>query len=194
MQFNKTKRTLEKVAGILTTVFNALWIIGSIVMIILANQPLYGLTFVWDGHAYMPETTYYANPNATFLTILFIILLIFSIIGLILSILLIKSPLKADGTVKQRNGIRITLLIFSILNALWVTSVLLIIVLCMKDFVDPNNSPVANTISNLKNPKPYAQTTEGKIAEIKHMKELGVIDDATYERAIKKITDDLLKD
>ena len=194
MQFNKTKRTLEKVAGILTTVFNSIWIIGSIVLIIAVNQPIYNLSYYWNGHDYIPESSYYVRPDATFLTILFIILLIFSIIGLILSILLIKSPLKADGTVKPRNGIRITLLIFSILNALWVTSVLLIIVLCMKDFVDPNNSPVANTIYNLKNPKPYAQTTEGKIAEIKHMKELGVIDDETYERAIKKITDDLLKD
>ena len=53
----------------------------------------------------------------------------FAVTNLIISAKLIKSPVKPDGRVVNRNGLRIVFAVFSFLDGQWVTLALMIAVL-----------------------------------------------------------------
>ncbi len=175
MQYNKTKRGIEKTAGILGVVAYSFSIIVYIALIslgcsfsnsdniIIAEQ---GYSFIMLGIFYLP----------------------ISIAALILSTFLIKSPIDEHGILKNRNGLRIALLVLSILATSWVMTGLLIAVLCLKDFVEQTQIQNAQNVQ-AKTPN----TVEEKLAQIKNLKDLGVIDEATYKKAVQKVVNDFLK-
>ena len=181
MVYNKTKRGLEKAAGIVGVVVSALEILVLLIaMIDLAAMSAYEA-------AYYGYTLY--GPSALVL----ILPIGFALASLILSALVIKTPVQPDGIVKQRNGLRICMLVFLLLDGQWVAAGLMIAVLCLKD-VKPavqNNQKVANVsvpVTGAEMPR----TIDEKVAELKHLKELGVLDDDTYKKAINKILKDIL--
>ncbi len=120
-----------------------------------------------------------------------------------------------DGTLKKRDGQRIALIVFSFITGQLITFGLEIAVLCLKDFNDV--APVGQTQPSVTTPRQTAQVNvqvaapvtpvvaqtqevnvkasnqsiDGKIAELKHFKELGILDEESYNKAIKKIIEDL---
>ena len=202
MEFNKTKRGLEKGAAIFSVVMFSIQIVSYLVLAIvglyfLTNQVIIGYQF--DGYFsdYYYDPVYgYDYATGTLCLLLGIVLLTFSIVGLVFSAKLIKSPLQEDGSVKNRTGLRVTLLVFSILTGNWITAGLLIAVLCLKDFkqtaVQAVNTNPAVTTTSVNQTQPQSTSIDAKVAKLKEFKELGIIDDETYKKAIEKIIKDLL--
>lgn len=205
MEYNKTKRGLEKAAGILTIVVSAI----EIVALILYFMAILHVTVIVDYNvdSWGRYTTPIYGSAINYGSFMLLFPIAFSVITLILGAKLIKSPVQADGTIKNRNGIRITALVFAILNGQWVTTGLLIAVLCLKDFKAPSQQigefagNVAGSTKNTYAAKVSAtqnqnsiQSIDSKISELKHLKELGVIDDEAYNKAIDKIINDYKKE
>lgn len=172
MQYNKTKRGLEKAAAILGIIVSAMDIIAFFILFILGL--IYSTSM--DYLTYMYASTFIATG---------IIGIAAAIPTLIISIMLVKSPIDENGNLKNRNGIRIGLLVLSILSGSLVVAGLLIAVLCLKDFV---GKPQTQSTQNNQ-----IKTVEEKLAQIKNLKELGVIDDETYKKAVQKVFNDVLK-
>lgn len=218
MVYNKTKAGLEKGATITGIVVSAIQLVGAFVMFVLGCAYIGYDTYYFDGYGYTYVNLYtWAVP----VLVVGILLLVLCTITLVFNCILVKSPVNPDGTIKNRQGLRITLVVFSFLVGQWITFGLEIAVLCLKDFVDENATavaPVAQPASAQPAPvaaqpapvakktvaqpavQPVAQTTtkdvasmsvEEKIAELKHFKELGIIDETAYNKAIGKIIDDL---
>ena len=213
MEYNKTKRGLEKAAAILSVVAYALEIIAYISLIITSIFMINSYQMIdeiryqrWNGsyyyYDYEPIYGYlYRTQGITYL-IMGIILLTFCIIGLIMSAKLIKTPVQADGIVKKRSGLRITLLVFSLLSGNWITAGLIIAVLCLKDFKPATQQNYAQQLvvqpaMHAVNQPQIATATapnsiDSKLAKLKEYKELGIIDDDTYKKAVAKLINDSL--
>ena len=174
MEYNKTKRGLEKASGIvgvvISSIVTVLWLYEVIVCISL---------FVTWGM--------YSSLLMTYL-IMYFIELAFSVVTLITYASVIKSPVQEDGTIKPTKGRRICVVVFSALTAQWVTMGLMIAVLCMKDFKDGQPSYTTNVGYQGQRPVQAAPSSiDGKIAELKHLKELGVIDEEGYKKAVERL-------
>ena len=132
MEYNKTKRGLEKAAGILTIVVSAIEILFLLIymIVILTTKEVSSVAYNYSTHTW--EYVYITVFNVAGLLLIFPIA--FSIVTLIFGAKLIKSPVNPDGSVSNRTGLRITTLVFAILNGQWITTGLLIAVLCLKDF------------------------------------------------------------
>ena len=196
MVYNKTKAGLEKGATILGIVISSITLVHSFVYFLLSCISIVGMVF-----------------NFIFIP-MWLVSFAFSITTLVLNCTLVKSPVLPDGTVIQRNGTRIALIIFSFLTGQLITMGLEIAVLCLKDFHDVTPveqtqpsvvaqsqtvqsnvnvaAPVAQSaVAPVQNTPASNQSVEGKIAELKHLKELGILDDASYNNAIKRIIESL---
>lgn len=193
MVFNKTKRGLEKGAAIFSVVMYSIQILIYFVLTIE------GIIIFSNPYGYYYGNIYYSYGTIQTIGMTYaligIILLAFCIVGLILSAKLIKTPLQPDGIVKKRNGLRITLLVFSILSGNFITAGLLIAVLCLKDVkpaqedAQPSVAVAGNNIA----PAQANTSIDAKLAKLKEFKELGIIDDEAYKKAIAKIIKDALK-
>ena len=71
-----------------------------------------------------------------------VFMIAFSILVIVFGSILLKSPMNADGTLKNRKKYRICMLIFTILSGNWVSSVFMIAVLCCSDYVGENGQAV----------------------------------------------------
>ncbi len=168
MEYNKIKRTTELVAGILGLVFGIGILIASLTIAIIAlNTP----PFVFN-----------------FLFVCYLLLAIFSIVEIVFSAKVIKSPVQENG-VLNTNTTRICLIVFSACISNIFTFVLMIIVMCLPDFVDKNKKKEKRL--KFINAQPKNESVEQKINELKHLKDLGVINEVTYNKAIEKIINDL---
>ena len=172
MTYNKTKRGLEKAAGIVGT------IVSSISLVVYA---LFAFTFMMADPYNRPVP--YSEPKETYV-ILFVTLTVISILSLIFSAKVIKSPVQEDGSIEPRTSKRVCMLVFNILSGQIVSSGLMIAVLCLKDEASAKKS----------NPTKIQQTNsiDGKLAELKHLKELGVIDEETYKKSVQKLIKDIM--
>ncbi|MBQ7466964.1 MAG: hypothetical protein IJS74_02700 [Clostridia bacterium] len=149
MEYNKTKRGLEKAAGIVGVVASSILILTFIILLIycITQSGTYEYEYYdhfGDVHTYVE----YINPQiATFIG-LYCFICIFNIalniLALIFSAKVIKTPVQADGTITQRNGSRISMLVFNILTGKLVSAGLMIAVLCLKDkvAVAPTNGQI----------------------------------------------------
>lgn len=172
MVYNKTKRGLEMAAGIVGIVYSAIAFIGAIYYLVLQ--------FI----VYDIITTGFA------LGLFSIVMALFTVCSLIFSAKLIKSPFVKDDIVKNTTTIRVIAMIFAGLTGNIVTLGLMIVVVCLKDFVEKSSKVKQKTIvvqQEIKRP----DTIDSKVAEIKRFKELGIIDDEQYAKAIKKIVEDI---
>ena len=115
--------------------------------------------------------------------LLMILLFAVEVCSLIFSSLIIKSPFK-NGIVKKTTGIRVCAMVFAGLTGNLITLGLMIAVVCLKDLVDEPAKVTTATVNN-------STTIDSKIAELKRFKELGIIDDAQYEKAITKIIEEI---
>ena len=194
MVFNKTKRGLEKGTAIFSVVAYAFGIFSYLILILDGIRLLRVSTYIYDAFTDSYWYGIHTELAATYIAT-GILLLAFSIVALILSAKLIKSPLQPDGTVTKRNGIRITLLVFSILACNFITVGLLIAVLCLKDVKPAKepNQPTVATPNNNATPAQESASVDAKLAKLKEFKELGVIDDEAFKKAVTKIIKDALK-
>ena len=176
MVYNKTKRGLEMASGIVGVV------ISSLEVLILA-------CYIIPSLAVLPSDYYYYIGGYI---VGYLIIAVFAVLNLVFSALVIKSPVQPDGIVKQRNGIRICMLVFSILDGQWVTAGLMIAVLCLKDLRPANPAPSQMTQTQASMQTQAPQTLDAKIVELKHLKEIGVIDEESYKKAINKLMKDVL--
>ena len=170
MTYNKTKRGLEKAAGIVGTIVSSIsLVIFAIYLIMLVTMPSrlpipYGV-----GSSY---------------TISCLILITIDVLSLIFSAKVIKSPVQEDGSIEPRTSKRVCMLVFNILSGQIVSSGLMIAVLCLKDEASAKKSSSTKI--------QQTNSIDGKLAELKHLKELGVIDEETYKKSVQKLIKDIM--
>ena len=193
MIYNKTKRTLELVAAIFALVMGigmlgvSLYLFGTGIM----------LASVFAAVGMISLALPFLIPGILFLAT--------SVCSIVFGAMLIKSPVRPEGVLNTKTK-QICLIVFSILSGNLVSFVLEIIVVCLPNFVDPNKY-AQTSASNAKYLQPNPQYTpagqtaqnqyapsngvEGKINELKHLKELGVIDEQAYNKAVDKIISEI---
>ena len=200
MVFNKTKRGLEKGAAILAVVTYSIQILIFLFVLIVgikafSTQVVVDQQLVWNGYSYQEVNTYGYRPDIACVLVIFgAIFLTYSILGLIFGAKLIKSPLQKNGTVVNTNKFRITLLVFSVLSGNLITAGLMIAVLCLKDVVAPKTKPELQQIAQptVQQQAQPTSTIEAKIAKLKEYKELGIIDEETYKKAVAKLIKEIM--
>ncbi len=192
MIYNKTKRILELVAAIFALVIGIGMLGASLYLFATGIM----LASVFAAVGMISLALPFLIPG--------ILLLAISICSIVFGALLIKSPVRPEGVLNTKSK-QICLIIFSILSGNIVSFVLEIIVVCLPNFVDPNKYTEKTVSSKYIQPNPqntqpqptlqsqYAQPSgvEGKINELKHLKELGVIDEQAYSRAVDKIISEI---
>lgn len=147
LKFNESKRATEKAAAIVSIVFNSLLILVSLI-------ELYDLVL------YYIRYNYFGSLDVNLSFAIFAVLLALGIVEVVLSATLIKSPVRADGTIAKRTGKRVTLLVFSLFTGLWVCSILWIIVLCFRDYIPDGKEQTTPIEEALEQPNTYT-TEEG---------------------------------
>lgn len=159
MEYNSVKRGLEKGATILSIVLSSAGIIGGLYLFIAGC---------------MLANRYYEFGGSYIGLGIFILAL--SIVELILACILVKNPYN-NGVLKNMNGSRIAFVIFAFLFGNLISFGLEIAVLCLKDF--------KNKKSGTKTSQEYVMAE--KLKELKRLKELCVIDEETYKKAVSKL-------
>ncbi len=194
--YNKTKRGLNLTAAILSIIVGSLEFIGGLVSIIT----VIGLAALMEsGGAPVWWTAIIGAVLDIALGVAFVVL----------GALGCKKPVLENGAYKSTKKLDIAMIVLSVILfvfaivsfALGTASVFLIIsfilvmvivglkiaALCLKD-LDGATSAVVKTEEPAASPKPL--TIEGKINELKHLKELGVINDEQYNAAVEKVIKD----
>ena len=168
MEYNKIKRGLEKAAGIVGVVLSSLQCLDACESLISA--------------LYLNSAdVYFIVSHACFIAI--------TILSIVFCAKVISTPLKKDGTVVARNPIRICVIVFSFLSGVIVSAGLMISVLCLKDFVEPEEDDEESKQKDKENNDTNEKAVESKILELKKLKELEVIDEETYKKALQKLID-----
>ncbi len=207
MVYNKTKRGLEKAAGIVGVVLSSIVLIVLLVYTgILINAIRLISAYEYYEYDYLIGYTKGQLISYLFIYIAFMIIYISNII---LCANVIKSPVQSDGTIRPTKDLRICTLVFCIISGLWVPAGIMIAVLCLKDVQEvsqiiPQIQPTVQidpakqmqTVQVAPAQQLPTQTNEpsieSKIAELKHLKDLGVIDEDVYKKAIEKMINDLV--
>ena len=214
MVYNKTKRNLEKAAGIVGVVFSSITVfvyaIAAVMAIIWAWNFNSITVFVgYNGSYPIYETIDY---TAMYIGLFFacLIMFAFSLVTLILSAKVIKTPVEEDGTIKNRKGLRICCLVFSILSGFLVSAGLMIAVLCLKDVPGQKAQNTQNNQASVK-VSPVQKVAEPRVIqpvvnnaqkeqefvkrlnELKDLNSLEIFDEATLKKCINKLIEDYLK-
>ena len=206
MEYNKTKMNLEKAASILGIISASLYIILSFILLFVA--------FMYFGGAYdythdyivgyygynepIYATKYYDMSSLGWgFLIPGLLIMTISILMLIFSVKLVKSPYLPNGELKNKKAARIWLLVLSIITGGLVIVGLMIAVLCLKDYKQPKVI-MSNNVSRPTMNITTAYTNDyyefyDKIQEVKKLKSLGIIDDVAFKKAITKIVTDIAK-
>ena len=215
MTFNKTKRTLEKTSSIIGIVLSSIAILGYIALLVIG---IYFTDVFFDDFYYVEDVPYrvsYAYIGRLYIT-LSVFMIAFSILVIVFSSILLKSPINADGTLKNRKKYRICMLIFTILSGNWISSGFMIAVLCCNDYVVENGQSVnyekaplqasnystdkvniltsnVNTFtSDIKFSQKDAYEFYSNLVELKHLKEIGVIEEEVFKNAVEKVVNNIL--
>ena len=211
MELNKTKRGLELGAVITALVY---CIIDLTFEIIAFADLIDSIDYLKT----MDAGYYYSYVQSTIIayTIGFFIGVVLVIIELIFACMLLKKPINNSNNfinkesylqnqLKKRKRIRICFIVFSsilaffmlincfqtfkgssIIGLLIFATIIVLesIAMSMKDFRQDNEIAKELAVSN--------STIESKIAELKHLKELGVIDEEQYKNAVEKNIKDIM--
>ncbi len=175
MVYNKLKRNLELAAGIVGVSVSA--ITGVFALALFASN-IAGVAVFEIAYGLLP---------------FILVSVAISICSIIFCAMIIKSPVRAEGVLKTTNT-RICVIIFAVLTSNLITLGLEIAVLCLKDFkntdteVKTNNKYIQPPVQqSTKENQTQNTNIETKIAELKNLKELGIIDEQTYNKAIAKL-------
>lgn len=206
MVYNERKRNFEKITGIFGVILSALQIIVLIplLLVVLTAKEIYH----GGEHGKVILDVFFNDSIVVSLILASIYGTLFAILMIIFFAQLIKSPVSKEKTqISKRNGIRICTLVFSVINGQLVLIVLTIIMVCMKDFV-PEEKQVylveKKPVEKVKKEETTVKVTqnkpqenkemsfEEKIAELKRLKDLGLIDDESYNKAVRKIVSDYI--
>lgn len=217
MQYNEAKRNLEKAAGILGVITSALFLVGFLAMFILGCMSVAVTETVESSNAYGYVVDYYQETSIDMAGLVMIIvgllLAILSIVRLVYCAKIIKSPVLPNGQLLNTQKARICAVVFSFICGELITAGLVIAVLCLKDFTDqvapmpvtqnmvatpdlPKHDvqpkPVAEhaILAKPENPK-YNLGLDEKIAELNKLESLGLIDAASYNKAIDRLFSNL---
>lgn len=183
MEYNKIKRGLEKSAGIVGVTVSSIEIFTVFIIMLWCLS-------VNPNNANMAPIPSIVGTTAFVLLIPMGIM----IANLVFNAMVIKSPVRADGTVKQRIGIRICILIFSFLDGQWVTLGLIIAVICLKDFAQKTGTETANyvtksTVYDAKKVfelKSEMQIEKEALIELKNWKDSGLLTEEEEYNAKRK--------
>ena len=139
MEYNKSKKVLEKIAGILGIISASIYMIAAIVLVINAFAAFGG---AYDYEYYDYYYGMWMYEDRSYLGIPFMVigipLLAMAILMLIFSIQIVKSPYLPNGELRKKQPARIWVLVLSILMGDLVVMGLMIAVLCLKDFKEAN--------------------------------------------------------
>ena len=184
MEYNSTKRKVELAAGIIGIITNVIYIIIACIALVIGFIMLFN---AGPGHYYFGHVVLSSTPGlVTILLGLFFIAM--PVVMLVFSIKLVKSPYSPNGEIKNKQGARIIMLIFSILLSNTVVMALMIAVLCLKDVKDTN---VTTNAQAQQTGNKQLNDFTSKVQELKRLKDAGIIDEETYKIAIAKITENL---
>ena len=197
MEYNKTKRGLELGASLTALIYCAIDLVLEIVAVFQLLELIGELKSIYgDSYSEMDGVI------AKFI-IGIIIGVALVVIELLLACKLLKKPAQTENGFEDRKGIRITFIVFSsiltlffligtsaglteegagILGLLIFVAVISLesVAMSMKDIKEERSAKKEVAITtNL--------SIEQKIAELKHLKELGVIDEEQYKKAVEKI-------
>ena len=184
MEYNETKRGLEKAAGIVGFITSLIWV-GVLIYCLI------GMSEQFEAYKKTSNDIQLIHTYYIVILILFFFDVINSLFLFIFSYCIIESPVKEDGTVVNTTKLRIAFLIFAILSFNIIAIGLIIPVLCLKDF---KKTPQVQTSFNLQNNEAQQNLIDFKVAELKHLKEIGVIEDEVYNKAIDKIINEYKKE
>lgn len=180
MIYNKTKRTLEIVAASLELALGIL-LVGLALFLFIYPVVLYEriMNLSYSATAEMVSVVIFRQY-------LFggIITFAISICSIVFGALLLKNPVRQEGVLNTK-GKQIAFVVISFLSGNLVSFGLEIAVLSLPDFV-PNNSE-----TTLLTQQTQQNSIEYRINELKHLKELGVIDETTYNTAVAKIIEEI---
>ena len=185
MNYNKTKRALEKAAAIIGVVVSI--IILAYVCVTLAKDVAKGVQQLTTFNS-IDQKLIYSIVGSVIDFIIYITLAV-------LCITVIKSPVHEDGEVSKRIGVRIAIIIFAALSGNAVVLGLMIAVICLKDFPTGNYfKPAKQADLNVKDvhvnneqDEELELSVDEQIAQLKKFKEMGILDDETFKQALKKI-------
>lgn len=196
MEYNKSKKILDKLAGIFGIIAASIYLIVAVALVVD------GIIYLIGGHNYQVYSYGYGyrtidiSYEGTPLVFSGLFVLALAILMLIFSIKLVKSPYLPNGELRKKQAARIWVLVLSVLTGDLVVLGLSIAALCVKEFKDVNNK---KQISNATTKRPAYNQEESRdfyerIQEVKKLKSLGIIEDAVYKKAITKIVSDIIKD
>lgn len=198
MEYNKTKRGLEKAAAIVGIVMGVIYCIGAIYCVCHSIYA-YRLVKDWGEYysidsAWAAEMQNYWYTTAIVSIIMCLLTLFFGIATLITSIKLVKSPFDENGQLKNRQGLRIWMLVLSIISGDLIVMGLMIAVLCLKDFKQPK-AKKTNQYVYAGQPNEQNEYLEfyNKIQEIKRLRSLEIIDAEAYKKAVTKVIKGILE-
>lgn len=216
MKFNKTKRGLELGAVITALVYCIIDLVVEILNFVnLISTINYLQTIAPDDYYFYMQSTFISN-------IIGIILGIALVVGeIIFACKLLKNPINSfnnftyneinfQNELKKRKRVRISFIVFSsilafimlincfqtseianssstkVIGLLIFATIIVLesIAMSMKDFHQDNETAKELAVSN--------STIEAKIVELKHLRELGVIDEEQYKNAVEKNIKDLM--
>ena len=185
--FNTTKRGLEMASGI----------VGVIISSILC------VLWLWGTIELMDHSIRFGIPTDRFFSLIGVILeFVFSVLLLVFYAMLIKSPMEEGRITKDRTNLRIYTFIFSVLTGQFVTAALILTVTLIKDFkpveikktIIPKVKVEQKVEHKVEHPtkKPFATSVESKIAELNHYKDLGVLDEEAYKKAVERLVNEIV--
>lgn len=174
MIYNRTKKQLEKAAGIIGIVFGAF-------------QCFYGIIMIMSYIA-----SYYRYNDYFVMLVWGVILFIIATSNIIFSSLILTSPIGADGKVKNKKVIRIFALISNFCSGIIISFVLELVAIVLPDYIPMEHQTVMDYAHTGQTDVSKQQNSlDAKVAEIKRFKDLGIIDDETYKKAIEKVISDI---
>ena len=182
MVYNQTKRKLEKCAGVIGTVISSValfMLVYYMLIFILATTSASAASSV----AELATALGALGPMVISLVggaaIVLIIPIGFVVVNLVYSIIAIKNPVLPNGMIKNRDGARMVLIIFSLLTGNVLILGLMIAVYCMRDVVRDNN---------VQQTQPQANSLDAKL---KRLKEVGAITQEQYEITMNRLLGNL---
>ena len=182
MVYNQTKRKLEKCAGVIGTVLSSLTLFTLVyymIMLILATSSVSAANSVISMASALGSIGALLLSLVGWVALVLIIPIGLVVVNLVYSIIAIKNPVLPNGMIKNRDGARMVLIIFSLLTGNVLILGLMIAVYCMRDVVRDNN---------VQQTQPQANSLDAKIAELKKLKEAGAISEEQYIMAINRLT------
>ena len=209
MKYNKTKKILELISGIISIVTASICSFLAFACFVIAIDYFIGNRDTVVSNYLGYYTVDMSDKGVPYL-MLGLAIVIAIVILMIYAIKLIKSPYKSNGEFESKLTARVWVLIFAILTVNLPVIGLMIAIFCLKDFKQSTEQGVSienNIQSAVTEKQTNVDAQSGfsanqnevyelyqKILEIKKLKTLEVIDEATFKRATSKIVADLIKE